>query len=47
MLHKCLEMRLHGLVEVVEEVKVVKVVEVVEECTRSANWLLVLRKSQL
>ena len=38
-----LEMRLLGLVEV----EVVKVVEEVEDCTRSADRLLVLRKSQL
>ena len=42
-----LEMRLLGLVEVVEEVKVVKVVEEVEDCTRFADLLLELRKSQL
>ena len=41
-----LEMRLLGLVEE-EEVEVVKVVEEVEDCTRSADRLLVLRKSQL
>ena len=42
-----LEMRLLGLVEVNEEVEVVKVVEEVVDCTRSADRLLVLRKSQL
>ena len=45
MLHNRLEMKLHGLVEVVEEVKVVKVVQVVEEvedCTRSEGRLLEL-----
>ena len=44
-----LEMRLLGLVEEeeVEVVEVVKVVEEVEDCTRSADRLLVLRKSQL
>ena len=44
-IHEYLEMRLLGLVE--EEVEVVKVVEEVEDCTRSADRLLVLRKSQL
>ena len=38
-----LEMRLLGLVEV----EVVKVVEEVEDCSRTADRLLVLRKSQL
>ena len=47
MIREYLEMRLLGLVEVVEEVKVVKVVEEVVDCTRSADRLLVLRKSQL
>ena len=46
MLHKCLEMRLQGLVEEVEVVGVEEV-EVVEDCTRSAGRLLELRKSQL
>ena len=40
-----LEMRLLGLVE--GEVEVVKVVVEVEDCTRSADRLLVLRKSQV
>ena len=48
MLHKCLEMRLQGLVEVAEVEEVVEVgVEEVEDCTRFASRLLELHKCQM